>query len=359
MGEDSNGASPELKVLRFERLTSFSGNVMQTICALVFASYFLYGPIAALVWFLLSPWALNICSWKALWSFFVVYAIQLVAYKPHLNRGWHFQWFLYSQFTDYVLHYYDTTCIREGPPLDPKGKYMFAMFPHGVYGVCRIFSGGSKLWRVLYPGISGRWGSFGAAFWMPGIREFSLCCGCLDASKPVLEKAIKRGENIKLLPGGIDEMQLTDGKSTETKIVIVDRKGFTKMSIENGLDIVPGFCFGEKWVHGTVQLPAVIRRVLRPLRLSGTFVRGRGLTFLGFLGVPLGYVWGAPIPVKQQKPVEEAYLNEVHEQVMQALSGIFERHKSRFGYGPAEKLVMVTAVEAKESLKSSAKSKVA
>lgn len=28
---------------------------------------------------------------------------------------------------------------------------------------------------------------------------------------------------------------------------MTDRKGFVKISIENGLDIVPGFCFGEKW----------------------------------------------------------------------------------------------------------------
>eukprot|EP00746_Dinoflagellata_sp_MGD_P018248 gnl/MRDRNA2_/MRDRNA2_142318_c0_seq1.p1 gnl/MRDRNA2_/MRDRNA2_142318_c0~~gnl/MRDRNA2_/MRDRNA2_142318_c0_seq1.p1 ORF type:complete len:358 (+),score=47.77 gnl/MRDRNA2_/MRDRNA2_142318_c0_seq1:85-1158(+) len=357
MGGDSDG--PELKVLRFERFTSFAGNVLQTICALVFASYFLFGMIAATIWFLLSPWVLNFCSWKALVGFSIVYTIQLVLYKPHLNCGWPFHWFLYSKFTDCVLHYYDSTCIREGPPLDPNGKYMFAMFPHGVYGVCRIFSGGSKLWRVLYPGISARWGSFGAAFWMPGIREFSLCCGCLDASKPIMQKAVNRGENIILLPGGIDEMSLTDGKSTATKIVIKDRKGFTKISIENGMDIVPGFCFGEKWVHGTVQLPPVIRSFLRPFRLSGTLVRGRGLTFLGFLGVPLGYVWGERISVKQQKPVEDEYLNEVHEQVMQAISGIFERHKSRFGYGPEEKLEMVTAVEAKASLKSEAKSKAA
>eukprot|EP00435_Cladocopium_sp_Y103_P046228 s3968_g13.t1 len=70
-----------------------------------------------------------------------------------------------------------------------QGKYLFAMYPHGVYGVCRAFS---------------------------GIREMSLFSGCLDASKPILERAISRGwvllicENLMLLPGGIDEMNLTD-----------------------------------------------------------------------------------------------------------------------------------------------------
>ena len=41
-------------------------------------------------------------------------------------------------------------------------------------------------------------------------------------------------------------MNLTDGESKETQLVMTDRKGFVKISIENGLDIIPGFCFGEK-----------------------------------------------------------------------------------------------------------------
>ena len=36
---------------------------------------------------------------------------------------------------DYVLSYHDATVIREGPAPDPKRQYLFAMYPHGVYGV--------------------------------------------------------------------------------------------------------------------------------------------------------------------------------------------------------------------------------
>ena len=66
---------------------------------------------------------------------------------------------------------------------------------------CRAFSGG-QLWLKLFPGIAARWGSFSGAFYLPGVREFSLCCGCIDASRPVLTRAIERGENLHLLPGG-------------------------------------------------------------------------------------------------------------------------------------------------------------
>ena len=116
---------------------------------------------------------------------------------------------------------------------------MFAMYPHGIFGVCRAFSGGSA-WRQLFGSITARWGSFGAAFYWPGVREFSLWAGCLDASKPVLKKAIARKENIMLLPGGIKEMILTDNNSSDTKIVMKDRKGYAKLAIEEGLAVIPG-----------------------------------------------------------------------------------------------------------------------
>lgn len=338
-------APPGSVEVRFERFSSLPGSATQFVGELLFTSYFFFGPLGCLVWFGLSPKVLNLCSWRSLWAFSALYALQLLLYRPHLGRGWPHKWFLYGPMCDYILAYHDSTLVREGPAPDPSGKYVFAMYPHGVYGVCRAFSGGVRAWRALYPGIFARWGSFGAAFFLPGIREFSLFSGCLDASKPTLERAIRRGENIELLPGGIDEMNLTDGESKDTKLVM--RKGFVKLAIENGLDIVPGFCFGEKWIHKTVRLPAFICNFLRPFRLSGTLLRGRGPTFMGFLGPSLGFVWGEPIRVKQQKPVEDAYLDEVHGEVVRAVRGIFDRYKSRFGYDEQETLTMVTAEEAK------------
>ena len=105
--------------------------------------------------------------------------------------------------------------------------------------------------------------SFGAAFFIPGVREFSLCCGCLDASKSVLTRAIvERKENIILLPGGEKEMMLTDGSSKVTKLVLGERTGFVRLAITHGMSLVPGFCFGEKWVHEAVRLPTPVRSFL-------------------------------------------------------------------------------------------------
>jgi hypothetical protein len=322
--------------------------LLQLIGALFFSSYFFFwmfgtaGLILAMRWGFMSGYSALLLL--------VAYFTQIFLYKPQKGKGWHFEWFLYSKYVDWVLGYHGGTVIREGPPLDKTKQFLFAMAPHGVFGVCRGFSGGSA-WRTLFEGITARWGSFGGAFYLPGVREFSLCSGCLDASRGVLTRAIQRGENVILLPGGEKEMMLTDGESTETQLVLADRKGFVRLAVQNGMDIVPGFCFGEKWVHKAVRLPKVVRSYLyRKLRLAGVVLIGRwGVTFLGKVekadGSPLtlGFVWGKPVEVEQMAEPTEAYVDEVHAKYVAAIQDIFERRKREFGYSADEKLVIVSA----------------
>ena len=323
--------------------------LLQIFAALFFSSYFFFWAIGLAG--LVGAVQLGLCSWLSGCVVVAIYIASIVVYKPHLGRGWYFHWFLYGVFTDWVLGYYGAECIREGPPLDPKKAYLFAMSPHGVFGVCRAFSGGS-LWRKLYPGIAARWASFGAAFFIPGVREFSLCCGCLDASRSVLTRAIKRGENIILLPGGEKEMMRTDGASTETQLVINDRKGFVRLAVTHGMELVPGFCFGEKWVHDTVLLPKPVRSYLyKRFRLAGVLLKGRWWTFLGKLHKPdgtpirMGFVWGKPIPMlaEDDELSFEERVDKVHAQYMAAVQDLFERHKARFGYSSEERLALVSA----------------
>lgn len=334
------------------------GQLPANFSALIFASYFFFCPAALVTLAMLYWW--NFLQFGTIAGLCVVYLVQLVVYRPHLGNGWAPR-LLYSALDDLVLHYYDGTCMREGLAPDPKGKYVFACYPHGVYGVCRAFSGGLRNWEKLYPGITARWGSFGMAFYIPGVREFSLWAGCIDASKPVLMKNMnKYHENVMLLPGGIDEMQLTDSESKDTQLVMTDRMGYAKLAIETGSAIVPGFCFGEKWIHKQWVLPRWLRAWLyKTLKLSGTLLKGRGPTFLGYIGVPLGYVWGEPIEVTQQEPgtVDDAYLQEVHNKVQVSVRNIFDKYKSEFGYADDETLTYVTVSQARAVTRGAKKQK--
>ena len=327
---------------------------LQMFGALFFSSYFFFW--AWMVFGLYMMARCNVVSSTGALMIGAAYIANLFVSKPHKGSGWPFHWFLYGPTTDLVLGYHGATCIREGPAPDPNGKYLFAMAPHGVFGVCRAFSGGRWLWRQIYPGIAARWGSFGAAFFIPGVREFSLCCGCLDASKSVLTRAIvERKENIILLPGGEKEMMLTDGSSKVTKLVLGERTGFVRLAITHGMSLVPGFCFGEKWVHESILLPKPVRAFLyKRFKVAGQLLRGRFYcTFLGHVvkadgitPLTLGYAWGVPIDVRHEPNPSDEYVMEVHAKYIKAIEGLFERHKARFGYDADETIEVVSAKKA-------------
>jgi hypothetical protein len=38
-------------------------------------------------------------------------------------------------------------------------------------------------------------------------------------------------------------------------------QGFAKLAIESGVDIVPVFCFGEKWMHDLASPPGLPKKM--------------------------------------------------------------------------------------------------
>ena len=125
-------------------------------------------------------------------------------------------------------------------------------------------------------------------------------------------------------------MMLTDEKSSDTKIVLKNRMGFVRLAWENGMDLVPVFCFGEKWTCNKVNLPKFLRKILEKIRMAGTILKGRWGTLLpntyhhkhGELS--LGWVFGAPIPVAKRSCKE---MNEDELKVAQEHFALLDANK--------------------------------
>jgi 2-acylglycerol O-acyltransferase 2 len=298
-------STPEWNLPRHTDLVS---RAISFVLAFIFAHYFFWA--TWVVGFLLLLVYVGLLSFTALLVFSGLYLAQIVMYRPQNDKGWDYFWFLYSPIWDYVLAYGNSTFIRE-EELDPAGgPYMFAFAPHGVLATCRASTCGS-IWSRMFPGIHGRWASFTGAFFIPAVREFSLFSGALDASKRVLQKILNRGESLFIIPGGSAELMLTD-TTTDTKMVITDRKGFVKLAIAHGTDIVPVFCFGEKWTASLSALPEPFCSYFYSLtKCVPITVVGRWFTFVGKVernGKPLnmGWVYGERIKVKKmEEPTPE------------------------------------------------------
>ena len=68
--------------------------------------------------------------------------------------------------------------------------------------------------------------------------------GLTDASKKSLTKRISAGKSFVLYPGGIAELFL----SSPTEEVIFCRKGFIKLALTTGADVIPIYLFGNTTV---------------------------------------------------------------------------------------------------------------
>mmetsp|Transcript_51084 Transcript_51084/g.121366 ORF Transcript_51084/g.121366 Transcript_51084/m.121366 type:complete len:358 (-) Transcript_51084:30-1103(-) len=285
----------------------------------------------------------------------VAYIGQLVFYRPHTSGGWRNEWFRGSRIWDLCQSWLDPVWIVEAP-LDPKKKYIFAVAPHGIIGVCRLLFEGT-VWKRLFPSMTlrPRWCGATPQFLVPGCREFMLAFA-MDASKPYLQKELRSGRSLLLLPGGTAELLLTD-TSQDTKLVITDRKGFVKLAIQEDAEIVPIMVFGEKWCYNQFLLPGPLRKLLYSLfYLPGTLFMGCWGTLVpGYVrkdqfgnGQPikLGVVIGKPISKPAGKDVDVA-VDEMHATFMDSMTGIFNGYKDRFGYEASQSMTMVASKKGK------------
>ena len=120
--------------------------------------------------------------------------------------------------------------------------HLFAVHPHGALPV-----GAS----VLLPQLS-RWAAIGSrirvggasiVFWLPLVRDWLLAFGAVDAGRRTLERCLREGLSVVLLPGGIQE-QLLDCEPHEERITLLRRKGFIDLALSTRAAVVPVYVFG-------------------------------------------------------------------------------------------------------------------
>ena len=93
-------------------------------------------------------------------------------------------------------------------------------------------------------------------FWFPLYREIFLATGTAAATKESMEHllSIPKGQMSILVTGGVLEA-MNAGVGDEIKLVLQRRKGWIKLALRFGVDLVPSFSFGEHSVYGQMPNP--------------------------------------------------------------------------------------------------------
>lgn len=249
-------------------------------------------------------------------------------------------WKVYASYFPARLH-------RE-ESLPPTKKYIFGYHPHGIisHGAFAAFGTEALGFSKLFPGITNTLLTLDANFRIPFYREYALAMGLASVSRESCENILTKGgvdgegmgRAITIVVGGARES--LNARPNSLRLVLKRRKGFVKLAIRTGADLVPVLAFGENDLYDQVdsdQHPIIHKLqmlVKQTLGFTIPLFHARGV-FNYDVGLmpyrtPLNIVVGRPIPVMQQQSrdkINDQYIDELHSRYVEELMRMWDQWK--------------------------------
>jgi hypothetical protein len=290
-----------------------------------------------------------LCSIPLLWPILLPYTVYVLFSNAGTSGELSFRserlrrlpiWSLFASYFPARLH--------RSQELEPTRKYIFGYHPHGIisHGAFAAFATEALGFSQLFPGITNALLTLESNFRYPIYREYALRLGMASVSRESCENILSKGgpngegmgRAITIVVGGARES--LDASPGTIRLVLRRRKGFVKMAIRTGADLVPVLAFGENDVYDqldTESHPYVHKLQLLVKKVMGFTVpifHARGI-FNYDVGMmpyrrPINIVVGRPIRVVQDKHPDNEHINEVHEKYMSELLRLWDEHKDTF-----------------------------
>ncbi|GMH39682.1 hypothetical protein BSKO_07580 [Bryopsis sp. KO-2023] len=232
-------------------------------------------------------------------------------------------WDLFRTWREYFSFSYKMT-----EQLDFNRKVIFAEFPHGTYPMGPLLAG--TLIPKMFPGRKIYSVAASVLFRIPGLKHAMTWMGSQPADRQTFQSLVNKGD-VAVVVGGIAEMFMQ--YKDKEQVLLASRKGFIKMALQNGVDIVPVYHFGNSRVLSIG--PQSFMELCRKMRMSFGMLIGR---------------WGLPIPkrhpiymvagravkvktaVKPDDPSFPKAVDELHLRVQEELRRLYDENKAEFGW---------------------------
>ncbi|KAK2069667.1 hypothetical protein P8C59_004224 [Phyllachora maydis] len=246
--------------------------------------------------------------------------------------------------------------------LPPTRKYILGYHPHGIisHGAFAAFATEACGFGRQFPGITNSLLTLDSNFRLPLYRDYMLALGLQSVSKESIVNILSQGgpngegmgRAVTIVVGGARES--LEAQPGAMRLILEERKGFVKLAMRTGADLVPVLAFGENDLYDQVspRTHPSLRRlqmfVLRTLKFTLPFLHGRGI-FNYDVGLmpyrrPLHVVVGAPIKVVQagdRNHVDADELDRLHALYVAELSHLWESHKDVFAKDRLEDLQLL------------------
>ncbi|KAI9840660.1 MAG: diacylglycerol O-acyltransferase 1 [Sclerophora amabilis] len=306
--------------------------LLHTLSIAISLSLFFFLCAIPLCWPLLLPYLLYILFSNAHTSGTLFYRSKLIRSLPI--------WSLYASYFPARLH--------RSEPLPSTRKYIFGYHPHGIisHGAFAAFATEALGFSQLFPGIDNTLLTLDSNFRVPIYRNYALAMGLGSVSRESCENLLSKGgpngegmgRGITIVVGGARES--LDAQPHSLRLVLKRRKGFVKLAIRTGADLVPVLGFGENEIYD--QLDSESHPAIHKVQLLAKKVLGFTVPLFHARGVfnydvgllpyrrPLNVIVGRPIKVVRQEVPEAAYVDEIHAQYVSELEGLWTEWKDEF-----------------------------
>ncbi|XP_034021593.1 2-acylglycerol O-acyltransferase 2-A [Thalassophryne amazonica] len=263
------------------------------------------------------------------------------------------QWVRSWTVWEYFRDYFPITLIKTAD-LDPKKNYIFGFHPHGVLvaggfgNFCTEATGFSR----LFPGLKSHLLMLPFWFRVPVFRDYIMCGGLVSSSKSSLSYLVSHpeGGNVAVVAvGGAPEA--LDARPGALTLQILNRKGFIKLALKHGAQLVPVFSFGENDLFDQLNNPT--GSPLRTLQERLQSIMGVAMPLFHARGVfqysfglipyrkPIHTVVGKPICVVQSLSPSHQDIDVLHKLYLQRLTELFEEHKHAYGLQEDQHLTFI------------------
>lgn len=295
-----------------------------------------------------------LCAIPIFWPILIPYLLHMLLSKSSTDGKLRMRserwrrlpvWTLFGEYFPAKLH--------KTHDLPATRKYIFGYHPHGIisHGAFAAFGTEALGFSEKFPGITNSLLTLDSNFRIPLYRDYILAFGIQSVSKESITNLLSKGgpnnegmgRAVTIVVGGAREsLEATPGTMN---LVLADRKGFVKMAIRTGADLVPVLAFGENDLYDQISpkshptLHRLQMWVLRTMKFTMPFLHGRGI-FNYDVGLmpyrrPLNIVVGKPIKIMQRPEgeIEVSEVDRLHAEYVGELEAMWEAYKGTFAPG--------------------------
>ncbi|KAE8584037.1 hypothetical protein XENTR_v10020799 [Xenopus tropicalis] len=253
---------------------------------------------------------------------------------------WVRNWAIWNYFRDYF-----PIKLVKTHSLPPGRNYIIGSHPHGILCIAAFcnFSTESTGFSKKFPGIRPYLATLAGNFRLPLLREYMMSGGLCPVNRKAISYVLSQsgcGNAVVIVVGGAAEsLSCQPGITT---VILSRRRGFVRLALEQGADLVPSFSFGENELYQQVQFPeqSILRtaqwKFQKLFGFAPCFFYGRGITSIeskGFLPYPrpITTVVGEPISVPKIQDPSPQTVDLYHNMYKCSLLKLFHEHKTQYG----------------------------